>query len=176
MCHHTLTGDFILVAPWSFLWGLQVILMPQGAWGAHADPANNSATFYHFIDAASGANDFKKRAFLCYAGMQWAGKICLILVFKPKGVLSLLGWDRLGLPIFAITCPSRRLEYGSPLHSILVLTTLQGGCELSLSLPQFPYLWMGIIVLRNLGTYWWKCNVNPSVCYGVCLFPCFQLH
>lgn len=157
-------SDFISVAPWAFPWRLLVILMPQGPWAAHAVPARNSATFYHFIDAASGANGFTKGVFIFCAGVQWARRIYLILVFKAKGMLSLLGWDRLGLPIFAIKCPSRRLECGSPLRPLLVLTTLQGGCELSLFLPQFPYLWVGIIVLKNLGTYWWKCNVSPAVC------------
>lgn len=42
--------------------------MPGGAWGACAVPASNSATFYHFIDAASGANDLMKRAFFAMLG------------------------------------------------------------------------------------------------------------
>lgn len=44
--------------------------MPQGAWTAHAVPASNSATFYHFIDAAFVANGFMKGVLLFCAGMQ----------------------------------------------------------------------------------------------------------
>lgn len=100
VCHHTLSGDFISVASRAFPWGLQVILMPQGAWVAPAVPASNSAAFYHFIDAVSGANGFRKGVLLFCAGIQWTGRICLILVFKSKGVLSPLGRYRLGFPIF----------------------------------------------------------------------------
>lgn len=48
VCHHTLSGDFISVAPWAFPWGLQVILMPQGARTARVVPASSSGilSFY----------------------------------------------------------------------------------------------------------------------------------
>lgn len=59
---------------------------------------------------------------------------------KAQGGALPLGQDRLGLPIFATISPSRRLECGSPLLPLLVLTSLLGGCELPLSLPQFPHL------------------------------------
>lgn len=142
-------GDFISVAPWAFPWGLQVILMPQGAWAAHAAPASNSAaTFYHFIDAASGGNGFTKVVLLFCAGMQWAGRICLIL----KEMLSLSGWDRLGLPIFAIINPSRRFECGSP---PCVPSLFSPPCRVAVSCLcpcfKFPICEWGLLSGRTLG-------------------------
>lgn len=86
----------------------------------------------------------QKEYFLSVVGCSEQGGSVLICSArhrsKAQGGAFPLGWDRLGLPIFAAISPSRRLECGSSLLPLLVLASLLGGCELPLSLPQFPYL------------------------------------
>ena len=155
-------GDFISVTPWVFPWG--AVGNPDASESLGVSCCSCQQLSYLLLMQTLGLMALQKEFFLSVLGCsEQEGCVWICSTrhrSKAWGSAFPLGWDRLGLPIL-LPC---LIAEGLSVAACHVLTSLLGGCELPLSMPQFPHLWVGVIILKGLESYRWKCNVSPAVC------------